>query len=57
MTVYNILGQNVATVINSDMHMGHHVVTFDATNLPSGMYIYKINVNGFSAQKKMMLMR
>jgi len=55
--VYNTLGQLVATPINADMPAGRHEVTFDATNLTSGLYIYSISVNGFNDLKKMVLIR
>lgn len=55
--VYNLLGQVVATLANGTMEAGHHTMRFDATNLPSGLYICKMEANGFSAQSKMMLMK
>jgi hypothetical protein len=57
LSVYNVLGQKVASLIDNNMEAGHHTVSFDASNLSSGMYIYKIEVNGFTAMHKMMLMR
>jgi hypothetical protein len=55
--VYNLLGQNVATLVNSEVTAGRHSVRFDASGLTSGLYIYKMEANGFSAQSKMMLMK
>jgi hypothetical protein len=55
--VYNTLGQNVATVVNSTMEAGRHSVIFDAANLASGVYVYTIEVNDFSARYKMVLMK
>ena len=55
--VYNLIGQNVATVLNGTMGAGHHLATFDARNLPSGLYLYRLETNGFSAEKKMLLMK
>ena len=55
--VFNVQGQEVATLINSLQTAGAHTVTFDATGLPSGMYVAQIEVNGFSAQQKMMLLK
>jgi subtilisin-like proprotein convertase family protein len=57
LSVYNLLGQQVATVVNGSFDAGRHVVTFDATGLASGLYMYKIEANGFSAQKKLLLMK
>jgi hypothetical protein len=39
------------------MSAGYHTVNFDASNLPSGMYIYKIDAGSFSQIKKMLLMK
>jgi hypothetical protein len=36
---------------------GKHAVTFDAKNLSSGMYIYRMTANGFVSQRKMMLVK
>jgi subtilisin-like proprotein convertase family protein len=57
LSVYNMLGQQVATVVNGNFSAGRHVVTFDATGLSSGLYLYKIEANGFTAQKKLLLMK
>jgi len=57
LNVYNVLGQQVATLIDGTMDAGHHSISFDASKLASGLYIYKIEVNGFTALHKMMLMR
>jgi len=57
LSVYTILGQEVATLVNSVMSAGYHTVNFDASNLPSGMYIYKIDAGSFSQIKKMLLMK
>ncbi|MFA8344339.1 MAG: T9SS type A sorting domain-containing protein [Rhodothermaceae bacterium] len=40
--IYNILGQQVKTLVNEVMDAGFHTVTFDASSLPSGVYIYRI---------------
>jgi photosystem II stability/assembly factor-like uncharacterized protein len=55
LSVYNLLGQKVADLVNGNMDAGVHNVTFNASNLPSGMYIYEIRTNSFTAAKKMML--
>ena len=53
--VYNVLGQEVATLLNNDLSAGYHEIQFDASNLNSGMYIYKIQAGSFVSIKKMML--
>jgi hypothetical protein len=55
--IYNLMGQAVATVVQGNMGAGRHTVTFDASSLPTGIYLYRIEVNGFAAEKKMLLMK
>ena len=56
-TVYNVLGEVITTLVNSKQTAGVHKVKFDANNLTSGVYFYKISSKGFSQIKKMVLMR
>jgi parallel beta-helix repeat protein len=55
--VYNTLGQLVALAADNDLTAGRHTVSFDASTLASGVYVYSINVNGFSDLKKMVLIK
>ena len=55
--VYNMIGQEVATLINREIPQGRHVVTFDASHLPSALYLYKMETNNFTAVNKMLLMK
>jgi len=57
LTVYNAVGQQVAAVVSGEMNAGRHTVTFDASGLPSGMYLYRLETDRFSATKKMLLMK
>jgi hypothetical protein len=56
-TICNILGQKVATLINQNMEQGVHEVSFDASSFASGTYIYRIEAGSFSATKKMLLIK
>jgi Secretion system C-terminal sorting domain len=55
--VYNILGNKVKELVNEVKGTGLYNVVFDTANLPSGIYIYKINVNNYSAFQKMSLLK
>ncbi len=55
--VYNILGQEVATLVNEEMKAGNYTVNFNATQLASGVYFYKLTAGSFTSVKKMTLMR
>ena len=55
--VYNLLGQEVATLVNGVKNAGVYQVNFDASELSSGMYIYQIQAGSFVTSKKMMLLK
>jgi hypothetical protein len=55
--VFNLVGQEVALLVNGNLSSGRHTISFDATGLPSGLYLYQLDANGFSAEKKMLLMK
>ncbi|MBU0561506.1 MAG: T9SS type A sorting domain-containing protein, partial [Bacteroidetes bacterium] len=55
LVVYNALGQEVAKLVNQHQSVGKYSVQFNASNLPSGVYIYKLQAGKFSSVKKMML--
>ena len=55
--VYNSIGQEVATVLQSNLSAGVHTVQFNASGLASGMYIYRLSGNGVNLIKKMVLMK
>lgn len=57
LSVYNILGERVADLVNETMNAGEHTVRFDASNLPSGIYIYKIQSGNFTRTNKMLLIK
>ncbi len=55
--VYDLLGREVATLIDDKMQAGYHQVTFDASLLASGMYIYRITAGNYTSTKKMLLIK
>lgn len=57
LNVYNLLGQKVATLVSEQLTAGTYNTSFDASKLASGTYVYQIKANGFTATKKMMLMK
>jgi hypothetical protein len=57
LTVYNILGQKVATLVDGYMNQGAQSVTFNASKLTSGVYFYRLEAGSFTANKKMLLVK
>ncbi|GBD87548.1 hypothetical protein BMS3Abin03_01482 [bacterium BMS3Abin03] len=55
--IYDILGKEIATLVNSEQQSGRYEVNFNATNLASGVYLYRIKVNDYVAVKKMLLLK
>jgi photosystem II stability/assembly factor-like uncharacterized protein len=55
--VYDILGREVATLVNEEKPAGEYIVKFDAAGLSSGIYIYRIRTDSYSETRKMILMR
>ena len=58
LVVYDLLGKEVRVIVNEQKEPGNYEVTFNAGNLASGMYFYKLNVEGkFNSVKKMLLVK
>ncbi len=53
--IYDILGKKIVTLVNEYKNAGYYKVDFSANEFPSGVYIYKLSVNGFISVKKMLL--
>ncbi len=57
LSIYNILGRKVATLVSGNKLAGNYSVQFDASNLNSGIYFYTLRTNNFTATKKMILLK
>ncbi len=55
--VYDVLGREVANLVNEVKTAGNYIVDFDASYLASGVYFYKLEVNGFSDVKRLVLIK
>ncbi|MFC2103201.1 T9SS type A sorting domain-containing protein [Bacteroidota bacterium] len=55
--IFNLIGEKVVTLVNEEKSAGVYEVKFNAIGLPSGIYFYKLNTNGFNNVKKMILMK
>ena len=56
-SVFNLIGEKVATLVNNNMQAGSYEVNFNAGSLSSGVYLYSIEAGDFKAVRKMMLMK
>lgn len=57
LTVYNMLGQEVARLVNEQMNPGRYEFTWDAIGMPSGTYFYRLRAGSFTETKKLVLLR
>jgi hypothetical protein len=57
LSIYNLLGQKVETLVEEDLPLGTHQITLDASTLSSGVYFYKLKSGQHSSVKKMMLLK
>lgn len=55
--VFDLLGQQIAELVNEEKDAGSYSVSFDAARLPSGIYLYTINSKNFTQTRKMLLMK
>jgi hypothetical protein len=55
--VYDILGREIATLVNEKLNPGKYEVDFDGANLSSGIYFYQLRSGDFIQSKKMVLLK
>jgi hypothetical protein len=55
--IFDVLGREVATLVNKSEEAGYKSVTFDANKLPSGVYFYRLQADSFVQTNKMLLMK
>ena len=55
--VFNAIGQKITTLLDKRMPVGYHEVQFNAQDLPSGIFAYKITAGKFQAVKKMLYLK
>ncbi|UCE19406.1 MAG: T9SS type A sorting domain-containing protein, partial [Gemmatimonadota bacterium] len=55
--VYNVLGQELATLVDKVVEPGHYSVTWDASDVASGVYFYRLDAGEYSATRRMVLMK
>ncbi len=57
LTIFNLMGQEVARLVDGSMDAGYHSVSWDATNVASGVYFYRLSAGEFSRTYKMLLLK
>ena len=62
LVIYDVLGRQVRTLVNQDLTAGYHRAVWDATDdlgrpISGGLYIYRINADGYSKTMKMVLLK
>jgi len=57
LTVYNVLGQTVSTLVDGRCEAGRHVVSWDASAMASGVYFYRLRADAYTESRKMLLMK
>ncbi|MGA2667910.1 MAG: SBBP repeat-containing protein [Ignavibacteria bacterium] len=57
LTIYDILGREITTLINEQLKPGTYEVEFDGSNYPSGVYFYKLTSDSFNETKKMLMIK
>ena len=57
LAVYDLLGREVAVLVDEKQEAGRHQIPWDAADLPGGMYVYRLQAGQFSESRKLILLR
>jgi flagellar hook assembly protein FlgD len=57
LVIYNLLGQEIAVLESGKKEEGYHEVTWNASNLPTGVYFYKLTAGSFTDTKKLLFFK
>jgi flagellar hook assembly protein FlgD len=57
LSIYDLLGREITTLVNEETHSGTHQVTWNAQNVPSGIYFYNITPGNYSKTNKMIFLK
>jgi hypothetical protein len=57
LVIYDVLGKEIATLVNDELKAGVYNKTFDGSNFASGVYFYRIDAGDFTDVKKMVLVK
>ncbi|MBU2446680.1 MAG: T9SS type A sorting domain-containing protein, partial [Bacteroidetes bacterium] len=55
--IFNILGEEIEVLVNGELEAGEHLINWEAKNLPSGIYFYRLITDNFNITRKMVLLR
>jgi hypothetical protein len=55
--VFNVLGEEVTTLVNEEEIAGNYSIEFNASSLPSGVYFYRLQAGDFTSVRKMILLK
>jgi hypothetical protein len=55
--IYNVLGKEVANLLSASLLSGSHTVSWDASEMSSGVYLYRLETEGYTESRKMVLMK
>ncbi|MBU0508718.1 T9SS type A sorting domain-containing protein [bacterium] len=57
LSIFNLLGEEVTTLVDGAQSAGSHTVSFDGTGLASGVYLYRLQAEGFVQTRKMVMLK